>query len=266
MASSPSSVSSTSTVVVPTNAAAKTYSLFSSSSQISTIKLDRGNYLVWEYVILPLIEGNRLDSHINGLGVIPPRLITAEKEVTPNPAFEEWTANNTNQSSWRGSRGRGRGGRGRGGRGGRGFFNGTNNSSNRPYCHLCEKPGFLNRRTNLLEQDFIVPLVIDIGGIQHTVTASTHRPETTVTNRVNEEAALMGMTPTDMSVSSHFDEAREQTCDKSNLNQFLDSSSGNGSRSESSIGLRSKSSSKLNDLESSSTTVFSQDSTSELVH
>lgn len=38
----------------------------------------------------PLIRGNRLETHINGLGVIPPRMIPEGAGTVPNPAFLEW--------------------------------------------------------------------------------------------------------------------------------------------------------------------------------
>ncbi|KAF7831624.1 uncharacterized protein G2W53_013957 [Senna tora] len=50
--------------------ATKSHSLFNSSSQTASIKLDRDNYLVWEFVVRSLIKGNRLLSHIDGL--VPP--------------------------------------------------------------------------------------------------------------------------------------------------------------------------------------------------
>ncbi|KAF7810452.1 Retrovirus-related Pol polyprotein from transposon RE1 [Senna tora] len=67
------SQSSTSTV--------KTYALFSSSSQTTSIKLDRSNYLVWESVVLALIKGNHLTSHIDGTTAAPPRCIPQESKT-----------------------------------------------------------------------------------------------------------------------------------------------------------------------------------------
>lgn len=67
-----------------TSPATKTHTLFSSSSQTSSIKLDGENYLVWESVVRPLIKGNRLESHINGLGIIPPRMIAEGAGSVPN--------------------------------------------------------------------------------------------------------------------------------------------------------------------------------------
>ncbi|KAK4252533.1 hypothetical protein QN277_014521 [Acacia crassicarpa] len=81
---------------VPPSSVAKSYSLFHSSSQTTTIKLDRSNFLVWESVVLPLIEGNKLQAHINGSGVVPPEKLTVTISVSSslksNPAYEEWYA------------------------------------------------------------------------------------------------------------------------------------------------------------------------------
>ncbi|KAF7821787.1 uncharacterized protein G2W53_027242 [Senna tora] len=83
----------------------KTNSLFSSSSQAAPVKLDRTNYLVWEFVVFPLIKGNRLAPHIDGTSVAPPPLI---------PAPEGKSKNNSNGP--RGGRNNNHGGRSRGGR------------------------------------------------------------------------------------------------------------------------------------------------------
>ncbi|KAF7844541.1 Retrovirus-related Pol polyprotein from transposon RE1 [Senna tora] len=52
----------------------KNYSLFSSSSQSTSVKLDRSNYLLWHSVMLSLIEGNFLEAHIDGTNAAPPKL------------------------------------------------------------------------------------------------------------------------------------------------------------------------------------------------
>ncbi|KAF7834742.1 Copia protein [Senna tora] len=76
-ASSTGSTASTSVSSTPT----KSFSLFSSSSaHLASVKLDRTNYLLWEYVVSPLIEGNELDTHISGLVSPPPRLIPASQQ------------------------------------------------------------------------------------------------------------------------------------------------------------------------------------------
>ncbi|KAK4264418.1 hypothetical protein QN277_025597 [Acacia crassicarpa] len=67
---------STASLVVSAAASnGRTYSLFSSSSQTTTIKLDRVNFMVWESIVLPLIEGNRLEGHIDGTSRAPPKVI-----------------------------------------------------------------------------------------------------------------------------------------------------------------------------------------------
>ncbi|KAF7838799.1 Copia protein [Senna tora] len=67
------------------------YTLFSSSSQSTSVKLDRSNFLLWESVVLSFIEGNKLQSHISGLVSPSPRTVVASDgaEATPNPDFEE---------------------------------------------------------------------------------------------------------------------------------------------------------------------------------
>ncbi|KAK4276095.1 hypothetical protein QN277_019084 [Acacia crassicarpa] len=70
----------------------KTYSLFHSSSQTASIKLDRTNFLVRESVVLPVIKGNRLQSHISSVGVVPLMTLLTPGSTLPvsNPEFEEW--------------------------------------------------------------------------------------------------------------------------------------------------------------------------------
>ncbi|KAK4283712.1 hypothetical protein QN277_000635 [Acacia crassicarpa] len=55
----------------------KTNSLFHSSSQTASIKLDRTNFLVWESIVHPLIEGNQLQNHISSAGSVPPMTLSA---------------------------------------------------------------------------------------------------------------------------------------------------------------------------------------------
>ncbi|KAF7828343.1 geraniol 8-hydroxylase-like [Senna tora] len=68
----------------------KTYSLFNSSTQTAAVKLDRSNYMFWEATVRPLIIGNRLFSHIDGVSVASPSHITVNDAKVPNPDFEEW--------------------------------------------------------------------------------------------------------------------------------------------------------------------------------
>ncbi|KAF7843559.1 Retrovirus-related Pol polyprotein from transposon RE1 [Senna tora] len=116
----------------------RTYSLFSQTSQTASVKLDRSNYLLWEAAVLALIEGNALESHIDGT-VIQPSANAAQREEQGNRS----TDNSSGQNAWRGgngSRGGPRGGRGGRQRGG-GRRGGNSNGGSRPYCHLCEKTG-----------------------------------------------------------------------------------------------------------------------------
>ncbi|KAF7832330.1 Copia protein [Senna tora] len=57
---------------------AKTYSLFSSSVQTASVKLDRSNYMLWEATVRPLIIGNRLFSHVDGVSTAPPVHLTVD--------------------------------------------------------------------------------------------------------------------------------------------------------------------------------------------
>lgn len=79
---SSSSIASSSSASASTS---RTYYLFNPS-----IKLDTGNYLFWESIVLPLIEGNLLVSHINGTEEAPARVISDGNVMLPNPAFQEW--------------------------------------------------------------------------------------------------------------------------------------------------------------------------------
>ncbi|KAF7833245.1 putative ABC transporter C family member 15 [Senna tora] len=56
-------------------AAPKLLSLFSSSSQMTSVKLDRSNYLLWEAVVMLLIRGNSLEAHVDGTEAAPAPLI-----------------------------------------------------------------------------------------------------------------------------------------------------------------------------------------------
>ncbi|KAF7824383.1 Copia protein [Senna tora] len=74
MAASSSSLASTASSVESASlSVSKSCALFSSSSQATSVKLDRGNFLLWESVVLSLIEGNQLESHIDGTSSAPPR-------------------------------------------------------------------------------------------------------------------------------------------------------------------------------------------------
>ncbi|KAF7824394.1 Retrovirus-related Pol polyprotein from transposon TNT 1-94 [Senna tora] len=80
-ASSSSSASPASSVSSAPVLASKTCPLFSSSSQGTSIKLDRGNYMLWESVVLSLIEGNQLEGHIYGTSPAPSRFIISKVPI-----------------------------------------------------------------------------------------------------------------------------------------------------------------------------------------
>ncbi|KAF7840985.1 putative copia-type protein [Senna tora] len=74
MASS-SDVSSSATSSVTSATTPKTCALFNSSTPNAAIKLDRSNYLLWAAAITPLLRGHELESHVDGTGTAPPKMI-----------------------------------------------------------------------------------------------------------------------------------------------------------------------------------------------
>ncbi|KAK4268459.1 hypothetical protein QN277_025114 [Acacia crassicarpa] len=76
----------------------RTYTLFSSFGQTAVTKLDRTNFLIWESIVLPLIEGNRLQGHINGTSKALPKMISGSTgtrteigaRLSANPAWSKW--------------------------------------------------------------------------------------------------------------------------------------------------------------------------------
>ncbi|KAF7842358.1 uncharacterized protein G2W53_004656 [Senna tora] len=113
---------------------AQTCSLFSSSAQTASVKLDKYNYLLWESMVLPLIEGNIAN------------VAQREDGETRNTSLN-------NNGSWRGGVRATRGG----GRHGRGRQNNSNSGEGSiPYCHLCERAGLVaeaNMAASLTEED-----------------------------------------------------------------------------------------------------------------
>ncbi|KAF7844632.1 Copia protein [Senna tora] len=157
-ASTASSSSSSTSADSASSAQSKACSLFSSSSQTASVKLDRTNYLFWESVVLSLIEGHKLTSHIDGLvsplphwPIMEASLLAFETRMEQLNRFASLTVqpavnvaqrgDSDNSSNNNSNAGKGNGncrGNFRGGRRGRGH--GPNGGS-RPYCHLCEKAG-----------------------------------------------------------------------------------------------------------------------------
>lgn len=74
------------------DAATRTFTFFNSSQNI-TVKLDRENYLLYEFVVLPLIEGNRLR--------ISQKFISSINGVINNPDYEEWYSLDRLLIGWR---------------------------------------------------------------------------------------------------------------------------------------------------------------------
>ncbi|KAF7810567.1 uncharacterized protein G2W53_037310 [Senna tora] len=77
MALSPDGSSSSATSATTTKT---TFSLFNNSSSSTTLKVDKQNYILWAAAITPLLRGHELESHVDGIGVAPPKLIGDGKE------------------------------------------------------------------------------------------------------------------------------------------------------------------------------------------
>ena len=59
-------------------------------AQVCSVKLDRSNYLLWQSIILPVIQGNKLDGFIFGTKPCPTQFLSEDAEKRINPAYEEW--------------------------------------------------------------------------------------------------------------------------------------------------------------------------------
>ncbi|KAK4259239.1 hypothetical protein QN277_005589 [Acacia crassicarpa] len=94
----------TQTFAIPSNitvtVVSKTNSLFSSFNQVNSVKLDRGNYLLWESIVLLIVEGNKLYHHLDGSVTSPPRLILDGAEMKPNPDYTDWHATDRLLVGW----------------------------------------------------------------------------------------------------------------------------------------------------------------------
>ncbi|KAF7802392.1 uncharacterized protein G2W53_041503 [Senna tora] len=115
----------------------------------------------------------------------------AQRDESPNQNNSAGQ-NNSGNSPWRGSRGggnsnfRGRGSRSHGGGGGR---RGGNNRGNRPFCGLCERSGFLDKKTNLVDHNCIIPWLVKprpTSGECVNIT-SNHDPQYSVSRGSREE-------------------------------------------------------------------------------
>ncbi|KAA0049614.1 UBN2_3 domain-containing protein [Cucumis melo var. makuwa] len=62
-------------------------------NQLTTVKLDRGNYLLWETLALPILKGYKLDGHLSDECPCPPKLIP----LTTQPSGS--TVENTGEPS-----------------------------------------------------------------------------------------------------------------------------------------------------------------------
>ncbi|KAI4297258.1 hypothetical protein L6164_037153 [Bauhinia variegata] len=69
-------------------------------SALFSVKLDRGNYLLWKSMVLSLLRGHRLDGYILGTKPCPEPFITNERGHQPNPAYEEWVTTDQLLLGW----------------------------------------------------------------------------------------------------------------------------------------------------------------------
>ncbi|KAK4256397.1 hypothetical protein QN277_009269 [Acacia crassicarpa] len=99
-ASHTASQSSVSPTSITVNSVPKTNPLFHSFNQENSVKLDRGNYLLWESVFLQIIEGNKLEHHLDRKTKPPLHLIPDDVGMKSNPDFEEWQATDRLLVGW----------------------------------------------------------------------------------------------------------------------------------------------------------------------
>ncbi|KAK4268764.1 hypothetical protein QN277_025372 [Acacia crassicarpa] len=85
--SSSSSTVETSTLL--TAAATLSKSPSNNLNQPCSIKLDGTNYLAWQFHVLPIIKGNKLEGFLHGTKPCPPQFITENDKTSINPAFED---------------------------------------------------------------------------------------------------------------------------------------------------------------------------------
>ena len=79
----------------------KAIPLLNSLNQISSIKLDRTNFLLWHSLVLSALRGHRMDGFISGAKPAPPEYITdSNNNRVVNPDFEEWLAADQIVYSW----------------------------------------------------------------------------------------------------------------------------------------------------------------------
>lgn len=70
----------------------RTTPLLSNLNQACSIKLDRNNYILWQYLVLPIIKGHKLEGYLFGTKACPAMILSEGAEKRINPEYEEWTA------------------------------------------------------------------------------------------------------------------------------------------------------------------------------
>ncbi|KAI4305459.1 hypothetical protein L6164_028824 [Bauhinia variegata] len=69
-------------------------------SVLCSVKLDRGNYLLWKSMVLPLLRGHKLDGYILGTKPCLEPSISNERGHQPNPIYEEWVSTDQLLLGW----------------------------------------------------------------------------------------------------------------------------------------------------------------------
>ncbi|OVA05239.1 hypothetical protein BVC80_8093g8 [Macleaya cordata] len=73
-----------------------------SSSHVTTVKLHRGNFLLWKSQLVPKLKSQRLYKYLDSSYVIPPSHImdSSTNSLIPNPAYEDWECIDQTLLTW----------------------------------------------------------------------------------------------------------------------------------------------------------------------
>ena len=65
------------------------------------VQLDEDNYLLWKYQIETAIRGYGLDEYINGMLIIPPKMVKDDKDnMIPNSEYSNYLKQDSLLASW----------------------------------------------------------------------------------------------------------------------------------------------------------------------
>ncbi|OVA06143.1 hypothetical protein BVC80_1635g17 [Macleaya cordata] len=101
--------SSSSSSTAPAHSTSSSLSSSSSSlpslpaaSHITTVKLDRDNFLLWKSQIVPILKSQRIYKYLDDSYVVPPPHITDSQtnSLIPNPAYEDWECLDQTLLTW----------------------------------------------------------------------------------------------------------------------------------------------------------------------